>query len=148
MKKLLRNSSALGIAILICILLIGLCTVIWVLGGAKFRQAFSYSKRICNNLIEAGYLRNETDCIVSSFAPDVMAHYFPLGTTELERIQAGFQGFRQTTYSTFVSDGRMKDCPLGSSVIYVEYAIVILPPDEVYSFRLCDNKLVNMYWGN
>ena len=102
-----------------------------------------FSQRICDNLVNAGYV-NASDCLISEEAPDVMNAMFPDGVT-IEYVFAGMQGFEK---GGEISSNSSSRCEGWHSVRYIIAYGRRLVWGEYYEFIFCDDILVDKYWDD
>ena len=117
---------------------------LWIhLGKTRMEQdRTTFSERICGNLVQASYLR-ENECAISTSIPFVFENTFPQGTP-INYVLAGMEGFKKTTDVT----SSINTC---SNLREIRYEIIpgfLLSWDENIVFSFCENALFNISWEN
>jgi hypothetical protein len=104
----------------------------------------SPSERICNNLINAGYLSSPNECVITDYTPGYMETYFPIGNVDVAYVRAGMQGFE------LAKEYHSTECLFGGltceSLDYVIETRFFLIGDETYQFGFTDSILTDTQW--
>lgn len=112
----------------------------WACVGHEWYDRTTYSRKICNNLQQAGLIVRD-GCVKSKRVPEVMEFFFPTGAN-MSYIQQGMEGFAVNLRSS----GRSDDCRQWSRVDYkIIYNIFSW---ETYEFIFCDGTLIGKVWHN
>jgi len=143
----MKNKKAL-VFITVCSLII-LAFFIYFTQEDRDRKAFSHS--ICQNLLDSNKIFDKSVCHISQNVPDVMNSMFPVGKVDIDYVQEGLRGFKQTRYSSgVVSTPHYPQCSPGDGWEGLQYRIIRKPLilwDELYEFVFCEGILVNSTWS-
>jgi hypothetical protein len=101
----------------------------------------SLEERVCNNLVNSGYLENTQKCIINGDTQIFLDRVFPPREVDISYVRAGMRGFDQFSEGQFVCDGQ--NCST------LEYVIKRRPFwGESYEFIFVNGVLERTYWNN
>jgi hypothetical protein len=106
----------------------------------------AFSRRICANLIDAGYLLSDNECLISESIYEVMPYYFPVGEVTIDYVLAGMEGFDVLWQSSGTVKHLNGLCERGSDSERINYLVVdrpFLEWDDLYTFTFCNGILMH-----
>jgi hypothetical protein len=114
---------------------------------ARSYDGIRASQKLCASLLEAGYMENREDCVISDHPPSFIPRNFPIGIVDEEYVRIAMQDFELTEYQPLGCQmTREKSCTR------LVYRIRHAPGNpfiyEYYSFRFLDGKLRSLAWHN
>ena len=92
--------------------------------------------RICDNLINSGYMTSKSQCTTNQALYSYIPHYFKIDESTIDFVEVGMMGFERVTYT------KKGQCEDGSQRISMEYQIGFI--DSAY-FGFCNGILRSIH---